>query len=109
MNRKAFRCGVLALLLTAAFALPAISAISRVPAKPGLHSPRPAVERGILERVWEVVTGFLGGSGGRLRSLSGANREGIDPNGLTINDPPKGGSSATPSGSDRSPSGGLTS
>jgi hypothetical protein len=87
MNRKAFRCGVLALLLTAAFALPAISAIPRVPAKPGLHSPRPAVERGILERVWEVVTGFLGGSGGSLRSLSGANRGGIDPNGQPIVDP----------------------
>jgi hypothetical protein len=90
MNRKAFRCGVLALLLTAAFALPAISAtssISRVPARPGLHSPRPTVERGFLERAWDLVTGLFGSPGGGLRSLYSANRGGIDPNGQPIVDP----------------------
>jgi hypothetical protein len=79
MNRKAFRCGVLALLLTTALALPAISATSAVSAKRGFHSPRPAAPRGFLERAWRIWTG--------LHPLSGANRGGIDPNGQPAVDP----------------------
>jgi hypothetical protein len=86
MNRKAFRCGVLALLLTAAFALPAMSSISPLRAKRASRSLRPAVERGILERAWGIVSGLLGGTG-RLHALSGANRGGIDPNGAPAADP----------------------
>jgi hypothetical protein len=81
MNRKAFRCGVLALLLTAAFALPAISQTSTARAKPGLHSSRPAAPRGIVERT--------GGAKGGLHALRGANRGGIDPNGAQVAAPPE--------------------
>ena len=86
MNRKTFRCGVLALLLTAAFALPAIAATST---KRGSRPPQPrqlAAEQGLVERAWGIVTGFLGGAGG-LHSLNGANRGGIDPNGTPAADP----------------------
>jgi hypothetical protein len=103
MNRKAFRCGVLALLLTAAFALPAISQTPGARATPDLHSSRPAAPRGIVERAWDLVSGFFGGKQGGLRAVSGANREGIDPNGLLVNDPAGWGSSlgqdCTPAGS----------
>jgi hypothetical protein len=87
MNRKAFRCSVLALLLTAAVALPAAATAK------GSRSARPAVERGWLERVEDFALRALGwadvhGTGG-ITHVSGANRGGIDPNGdpLSPTDP----------------------
>jgi hypothetical protein len=74
MNRKAFRCGVLALLLVAAVALPAVAAV------PGSRSIRPAVERGVLERAVDLVASLFGWGHG-FAHLTGANRGGIDPNG----------------------------
>ena len=86
MNRKAFRCGALALLLAAALALPAISA----PATVGSRSSHPAVERGFVRSLWEHLVELVTGAGpraprdpiGGLAHLLGANRGGIDPNGL---------------------------
>jgi hypothetical protein len=78
MHRKTFRYGVLALFLAATLT----SALS---ATPGPQSPRREAERGFFARIEELVTRLLGGhglgTGQGLRHLSGANREGIDPNG----------------------------
>ncbi len=73
MTNKAFRCGVLALLLTAAVALPAGAAVH------GSRSTRPAVERGWWATVGDFALRALGWGG--LAHLEGANRGGIDPNG----------------------------
>ena len=79
MKNKAFRCGVLALLLTAAVALPAAAAVH------GSRSTRPAVERGWWATIGDLALRFLGWGGfpdlRGLTHLSGANRGGIDPNG----------------------------
>lgn len=78
MTNKAFRCGVLALLLTAAVALPAGAAVH------GSRSTRPAVERGWWATVGDFALralGWGGFPGGSPAHLSGANRGGIDPNG----------------------------
>ena len=77
MNRKAFRCGVLALLLTASIALPVTST---VPGSRSSRPARPAVSQGIFERTAELVVSLF-------NHLTGANRGGIDPNGLPTQDP----------------------
>jgi hypothetical protein len=89
MNRKAFRCGALALLLAVALALPAISA----PATAGSRSSHPAVERGFVGGLWEHLVELVAGAGprdpiGGLAHLLGANRGGIDPNGLPLDPAP---------------------
>ncbi|HTQ79713.1 MAG TPA: hypothetical protein VMM92_06930 [Thermoanaerobaculia bacterium] len=87
MNRKAFRCGVLALLLGGALALPAAPAVGssrffRSAASAGARE-------GWLNRLWELAAGFLPGArlAPGLTHMSGANREGIDPNGALVNSP----------------------
>jgi hypothetical protein len=78
MNRKAFRSGVLVLFLGVALVFPAAAATS------GSRSPRPAEEQGILWRLRELAAGLFGEVRAviAIRSLQGANRGGIDPNGL---------------------------
>lgn len=73
MNRKAFWCGVLALLLTAAVALPAGATVH------GSRSTRAAVERGWWATIGDLALRALGWGG--PAHLAGANRGGIDPNG----------------------------
>jgi hypothetical protein len=83
MNRKAFRCSVLALLLTAAVALPAAARAH------GSPSTRPAGEHGWWATAGDLALRALGWGGfpdrfldlWGLAHLSRANRGGIDPNG----------------------------
>jgi len=100
MHRKAFRCGILALLLTATL-VPTLSAA------PGSRSPRREVERGFLASAWDLLAGLLGGSGtlsggSHLTHLSSPNRGGIDPNGAPVNpgstEDPTGGARIDPKG-----------
>ncbi|HZF13232.1 MAG TPA: hypothetical protein VFE33_30955 [Thermoanaerobaculia bacterium] len=97
MHRKAFRCGILALLLTATL-VPALSAT------PGSRSPRREVERGFLASAWDLLAGLFGGggivsNGSRLTHLSSPNRGGIDPNGEPA--PTNTGSTEDPTGGAR--------
>jgi hypothetical protein len=97
MHRKAFRCGVLALLLTATL-VPALSAT------PGSRSPRRPVERGFLASAWDLLAGLFGSggtvsNGSRPAHLSSPNRGGIDPNGLPTSTNP--GSTEDPTGEAR--------
>jgi len=84
MHRKAFRCGVLALLLAAALVLPAAAAVPRS------RSSRPApagVTHGIFERAAKLMADLF-------THLTGANRGGIDPNGRPLDDPAPSGTAA---------------